>query len=265
MSLMARLASLPSGIVIVRTGMVVALLLAGLVVGCGQTGGEEDRVPRPAAEQVEVIDLNKVAVAPAGDDAERPAKARRSDRPAEKVSEDDLASIEDQIRARSSDDAAAPDDGVSPGAPSDDEVRAELRQLKRAKGSIPAGSIKRGSGDLIWPVNGPLTSPFGQRWGRLHAGIDISDPSGTPIRAAAAGQVILMDPTGGYGNYTCIDHGNSISTCYAHQSRFGTSRGATVKQGEVVGYVGNTGNSFGDHLHFEVRVDGQPVDPMDYL
>jgi murein DD-endopeptidase MepM/ murein hydrolase activator NlpD len=129
----------------------------------------------------------------------------------------------------------------------------------------PAGPIRRGSGRFIYPVNGPLTSPFGQRWGRLHAGIDISAPGGTPIRAAAAGRVTLMGPTGGYGLYTCISHGGSISTCYAHQSRFGTSQGASVRQGQVIGYVGNTGNSFGNHLHFEVRVNGNPVDPMGYL
>jgi murein DD-endopeptidase MepM/ murein hydrolase activator NlpD len=74
-----------------------------------------------------------------------------------------------------------------------------------------------------------------------------------------------MAPTGGYGNYTCINHGKSISTCYAHQSRFGTSLGAWVGQGEVIGYVGNTGHSYGAHLHFEVRIEGRPVDPMDYL
>ena len=132
-------------------------------------------------------------------------------------------------------------------------------------GSQPAGPIRRGSGRFIYPVNGPLTSPFGQRWGRLHAGIDISAPGGTPIRAAAGGRVTLMAPTGGYGLYTCVSHGGSISTCYAHQSRFGTSQGASVRQGQVIGYVGNTGNSFGNHLHFEVRINGSPVDPMGYL
>ena len=135
-------------------------------------------------------------------------------------------------------------------------------------GSVPAAPIKRGSGDFIFPVSGPITSGFGMRWGRLHAGIDISAGEGTPIRAAASGTVSLMQPTsgsGGYGNYTCISHGGSISTCYAHQSRFGTSSGASVSQGQVIGYVGNTGHSFGAHLHFEVRVNGSPVDPLGYL
>jgi murein DD-endopeptidase MepM/ murein hydrolase activator NlpD len=148
-------------------------------------------------------------------------------------------------------------------------ITARLRAADSSGGgggaTRPAGPIRRGSGRFIYPVNGPLTSPFGQRWGRLHAGIDISAPGGTPIRAAAGGRVTLMAPTGGYGLYTCVSHGGSISTCYAHQSRFGTSQGASVRQGQVIGYVGNTGNSFGNHLHFEVRINGNPVDPMGYL
>ena len=133
---------------------------------------------------------------------------------------------------------------------------------------LPAGPIQPGSGEMIWPIDGTLTSAFGQRWGRLHAGLDIAAPGGTPIRAAQSGTVALMQSeaeSGGYGNYTCVDHGGGLSTCYAHQSSFGTSTGASVKTGEVIGYVGNTGNSFGDHVHFETRLNGVPVDPMGYL
>jgi murein DD-endopeptidase MepM/ murein hydrolase activator NlpD len=118
---------------------------------------------------------------------------------------------------------------------------------------------------MIWPTNGAFTSPFGQRWGRLHAGIDIGAPEGTPIRAAMSGKVVLLGWTGGYGNYTCVQHGGGLSTCYAHQSRYGTSMGASVSKGDVIGYVGNTGNSTGAHLHFETRVNGAPVNPMGYL
>lgn len=99
----------------------------------------------------------------------------------------------------------------------------------------------------------------------MHEGIDIAAPGGTPIRAAASGRVILAAYTGGYGNYTCLDHGQGLSTCYAHQSGYAVSQGDSVSQGQVIGYVGNTGASFGDHLHFEVRVGGQAVDPMGYL
>ena len=138
-------------------------------------------------------------------------------------------------------------------------------RLAGTNGPVGAGPIRQGSGSMIWPINGTFTSPFGYRWGRLHAGIDIAAPEGTPIRAADDGTVVLAAWTGGYGNYTCISHGGSLSTCYGHQSRFGTSSGANVSQGQVIGYVGNTGHSFGAHLHFEVRVNGVPQDPMGYL
>jgi murein DD-endopeptidase MepM/ murein hydrolase activator NlpD len=128
-----------------------------------------------------------------------------------------------------------------------------------------AGPIRQGSGQLIWPVGGSVVSPFGMRWGRLHAGVDIAVPAGTPIRAADSGRVVLLGWVGGYGNYTCVQHTGSLSTCYAHQSSFATSHGASVSQGQVIGYVGCTGHCFGDHLHFEVRVNGSPVDPMGYL
>jgi murein DD-endopeptidase MepM/ murein hydrolase activator NlpD len=128
------------------------------------------------------------------------------------------------------------------------------------------GPIKHGSGRLIWPVNGPITGSFGeQRPGHIHVGIDIAAPTGTPIRAADSGRVALMGWVGGYGNYTCVQHTGSLSTCYGHQSRFGTSNGAAVRQGQVIGFVGSTGHSTGSHLHFEVRVNGSPVNPLGYL
>ncbi|MEA2439708.1 MAG: hypothetical protein QOH76_1132 [Thermoleophilaceae bacterium] len=148
------------------------------------------------------------------------------------------------------------------------QITARLQATAAGVTPGPAGPIRRGSGNFIWPVNGSISSGFGMRWGRLHAGVDIPAATGTPIRAAAAGTVAFTQPessSGGYGNYTCIQHGGGISTCYAHQSQFGTSAGAHVSQGQVIGYVGNTGHSFGSHLHFEVRVNGAPVDPLGYL
>jgi murein DD-endopeptidase MepM/ murein hydrolase activator NlpD len=150
-------------------------------------------------------------------------------------------------------------------------LEAKQTQLLSAQAGVPvgaAGPIRKGSGNFIWPVNGSISSGFGMRWGRLHAGVDIVAGTGTPIRAAASGVVAFTQPeasSGGYGNYTCINHGGGISTCYAHQVRFGTTAGAHVSQGQVIGYVGNTGHSFGSHLHFEVRINGAPVDPMGYL
>jgi peptidoglycan DL-endopeptidase CwlO len=145
------------------------------------------------------------------------------------------------------------------------KIQARLAAAQNGTAPGAAGPIRPGSGGMVWPVNGPIVSPFGMRWGRLHAGVDIAVPSGTPIRAAKAGRVILLGWTGGYGNYTCIGHGGGVSTCYAHQSSYATSNGASVSQGQVIGYVGCTGHCFGDHLHFEVRVGGAPVNPMGYL
>jgi murein DD-endopeptidase MepM/ murein hydrolase activator NlpD len=149
--------------------------------------------------------------------------------------------------------------------------QAKVQQtLQKAAGTLPAGAIRRGNGSMIWPVNGPITSPFCERraWEACHPGIDIGVPSGTPIRAAAAGKVTLMQSvgaSGGYGNYTCVSHTATLSTCYAHQSRFATSLGASVSQGQVIGFSGCTGLCFGAHLHFEVRINGAVTNPLNYL
>ena len=137
-------------------------------------------------------------------------------------------------------------------------------------GKLVAGPVRGGSGGLIWPVNGPITSPFceSRAWESCHPGIDIGVPSGTPIRAAAAGTVALIQGTGssgGYGNFTCIQHTGSMSTCYAHQSSIGVSSGQHVSQGQVIGQSGCTGRCFGPHLHFEVRINGAVTNPMNYL
>jgi murein DD-endopeptidase MepM/ murein hydrolase activator NlpD len=147
------------------------------------------------------------------------------------------------------------------------KIAGQLNVAQRQNaGDLP---VRQGSGSMIWPVNGPIAGAFGeQRPGHIHAGIDIAAPSGTPIHAADDGKVVLMQgigASGGYGNYTCVQHTATMSTCYAHQSRFGTSMGARVRKGQVIGYVGNTGHSFGAHLHFEVRINGVPTQPLNYL
>src|SRR6185503_4919074 len=122
-----------------------------------------------------------------------------------------------------------------------------------------------GSSTIIRPVSGPVTSPYGPRGGRNHDGMDIGAPTGTPVRAAACGTVSLAGQQSGYGNIVCITHTSQFSTCYAHLSRFGTSTGAHVQQGQVIGYVGCTGNCTGPHLHFETRVGGVARNPTQYL
>ena len=148
-----------------------------------------------------------------------------------------------------------------------DRIQQQLQAATETAGVAPlqAGPVQAASGGWIWPLNGPLTSGFGYRWGRMHEGIDIAVPEGTPIRAAKAGTVVIAAYTGGYGNYTCVDHGSGISSCYGHQSSYAVSSGDQVAQGEVIGYSGNTGSSTGPHLHFEIRVNGSAVDPLGYL
>jgi murein DD-endopeptidase MepM/ murein hydrolase activator NlpD len=125
------------------------------------------------------------------------------------------------------------------------------------------------------PVNGWKSSDFGMRldpvYGvyRLHAGVDLAAPGGAAIRATAAGDVLRAGWNGGYGNYTCVYHGRfqgrGFATCYAHQSAVLVRPGQHVRRGQVIGRVGTTGASTGNHLHFEVRLNGDPVNPVPWL
>jgi hypothetical protein len=131
------------------------------------------------------------------------------------------------------------------------------------------GPESRGA-TLLWPVHGPVTSVFCERraWERCHPGIDIAVASGTAILAAAAGRVALTQTTvesGGYGNYTCLQHTTAVTTCYAHQARILVRPGQLVARGQPIGGSDCTGRCYGPHLHFEVRLDGQPICPARYL
>lgn len=138
-----------------------------------------------------------------------------------------------------------------------------------------AGGGNAGSGPLLLPVSGWRSSDFGMRYDpyyhvwQLHAGTDFAAVGGSPIQAAASGSVIRASWNGGYGNYTCLYHGlrsgRGVSTCYAHQSAILVAPGQWVERGQVIGRVGTTGASTGCHLHFEVRLDGIPTNPMDWL
>ena len=144
-----------------------------------------------------------------------------------------------------------------------DSLGARLRALGSTPGSVGPCEAR--------PVPGGISSPFGPRlhpilrYVRLHTGADMSGTTGTPIVACRAGTIVLAGPLGGYGNAVAIDHGGGMATVYAHQSRLAVSAGQHVAAGEVIGYVGSTGMSTGPHLHFEVRLSGNPVDPASYL
>lgn len=132
-------------------------------------------------------------------------------------------------------------------------------------------SDRPGAPTFRFPADGPISSPFGERLHpifhdvRMHTGIDIGAGYGSPVRAAAAGAVVVAGYVSGYGTAIVIDHGGGLATLYGHLSRLGVRVGSRVAAGQTIGAVGNTGNSTGPHLHFEVRVHGTPVDPMRYL
>lgn len=159
-----------------------------------------------------------------------------------------------------------------------DDIRARIQARQAALaaqssggGGYAGGTIVTGSGALSWPVSGPITSSFGYRIHPIfgvpigHAGIDIGVPEGTTVRAADSGTVIEADWLGGYGYAVIIDHGNGLQTVYGHNSSLLVSAGQSVSKGEPIAYSGSTGYSTGPHCHFEVRLNGTPVDPMGYL
>jgi murein DD-endopeptidase MepM/ murein hydrolase activator NlpD len=165
--------------------------------------------------------------------------------------------------------------GAGEPSPSDDgHAPAEDRQAPAEEPQVPAGGERRssqpvntscGSSTIRPPLKGTVTSGFGPRWGRMHEGLDIAAPTGTAIHAAACGTVTIAGVQDGYGNIVCITHSSRFATCYAHMSRFAVSQGARVRAGQVIGYVGCTGNCTGPHVHFETRVNGQAQDPSPYV
>ena len=153
-------------------------------------------------------------------------------------------------------------------------VIAERRRVSQQRAATGSGGAAQnitpnlgrvsGSG-LIWPASGTVTSGYGARWGTVHKGLDIANATDTPIWAAAAGEVFHAGAFGGYGNAVLIDHGGDTTTLYGHMNRVAIASGQQVSRGQVIGYMGSTGNSTGPHLHFEVRVGDNPRDPAPYL
>lgn len=161
-------------------------------------------------------------------------------------------------------------DGVAGNYAADVLTRAKTWEQQSASTTSPAIPVLGSTAALLWPVHGPVTSPFCQHraWEACHPGVDIGIPSGTTILAAAAGRVALVQSiaaSGGYGNFTCLQHTSALTTCYAHQERILVRIGQTVQRGQPIGISDCTGRCFGPHLHFEVRLDGHVVCPAPYL
>jgi murein DD-endopeptidase MepM/ murein hydrolase activator NlpD len=145
----------------------------------------------------------------------------------------------------------------------------ERRQQRASRSAAPSsgggGGRAVSAAGYAWPMCAPVTSEYGPRWGRLHAGIDQGASPGTPIGASKAGRVIFAGWQGGYGRLVLIDHGDGVVTAYAHMNGFAVGQGTQVSQGQTIGYVGSSGNSTGPHLHTEFRVNGRAVNPRQYL
>lgn len=174
----------------------------------------------------------------------------------EEISASDEAALEGLIQEKQREEAARRD---------------AARRAALLSGAQPPPELGGGPGAIGWPVSGPITSPFGMRFDpvqhhyQLHSGIDVAAPQGVTISAAAAGKIIFAGWYGGYGNAIIIDHGGGISTLYGHCSQIFVGVGQEVQKGQAIGAVGMTGDATGPHVHFEVRVNGKPVDPMSYL
>lgn len=162
-------------------------------------------------------------------------------------------------------------------AAAEDMAEASARMLTDQIKALESGSrqVSRGyqrpAGRFTYPVNAPISSGYGWRYhpvlhySRLHAGVDFAVGTGTPVHATASGRVIIAGWYGGYGYAVVIDHGGGFTSLYGHNSSLAVSAGSQVSQGQVISYSGSTGLSTGPHLHFEIRVNGNPVDPMKYL
>jgi murein DD-endopeptidase MepM/ murein hydrolase activator NlpD len=212
------------------------------------------------------LEANEVAL----QDEEQQQNQDRAQLSALATERGNLVGLADRDRRRIATQVAAMEDlTASQEAQLETLIQERQAEIDRANGI--AGRVVHSNGYFSWPVTGIITSPFGWRSNpfgggpEFHQGLDIAAPMGTTITAAAAGTVIMAQWYGGYGNYILIDNGNHYSTGYGHLSAIYVTRGQYVQRGQAIGAVGSTGYSTGPHLHFEVRIDGKPVDPAPRL
>jgi septal ring factor EnvC (AmiA/AmiB activator) len=227
---------------------------------------EQERLEQMLAEQEELLaEVQRLRESRALAAAEAREQVRQLETEHDDL-EQDQARLESLIRqkqaeARREAERVAAEERAAQRAAAQQQQQAARQTTSSGGGGGGASS----SSGYAWPLCAPVTSEYGPRWGRMHRGIDQGASTGTPIGASKAGTVIFAGWQGGYGNLTLIDHGDGVVTAYAHQSRFAVGSGARVSQGQTIGFVGNTGNSTGPHLHFETRVNGSAVNPRQYL
>jgi septal ring factor EnvC (AmiA/AmiB activator) len=232
---------------------------------------EQERLEQMLAEQEELLEeVQRLRESRALAAAEARDQLRQLETEHDDL-EEDQARLESLIRQkqaearREAERAAAEERAAARRAAEQQRQQASRQTTSTSTGGGGGGGGASSSSGYAWPLCAPVTSEYGPRWGRMHRGIDQGASTGTPIGASKGGTVIFAGWQGGYGNLTLIDHGDGVVTAYAHQSRFAVGSGARVSQGQTIGYVGNTGNSTGPHLHFETRVNGNAVNPRQYL
>jgi septal ring factor EnvC (AmiA/AmiB activator) len=236
---------------------------------------EQERLEQMLAEQEELLEeVQRLRESRALAAAEAREQVRQLETEHDDL-EEDQARLESLIRqkqaeARREAERRAAEERAAARRAAEEQQQQQQQQQQAARQTTSSGGGGGGGGassssGYAWPLCAPVTSEYGPRWGRMHRGIDQGASTGTPIGASKAGTVIFAGWQGGYGNLTLIDHGDGVVTAYAHQSRFAAGSGARVSQGQTIGFVGNTGNSTGPHLHFETRVNGSAVNPRQYL
>lgn len=222
--------------------------------------GEADRLEALKAEQEVVLEqVREIRESKALEAANAKARVAELAREEEDL-EGEQARIKQLIAERQ-----APPPTIAPPATANSSPSADSPPPDDSAGAPPPPPSTSSSSGYIWPACGTVTSEFGRRWGRQHAGIDIDDNLTSAIVAARSGTVIFAGWSGGYGQMTLIDHGDGVVTAYAHQSNIAVSQGQSVSQGQHIGTIGTTGSSTGTHLHFETRVNGSAQNPRGFL
>ncbi|NYE57640.1 M23 family metallopeptidase [Carboxydothermus ferrireducens] len=143
--------------------------------------------------------------------------------------------------------------------------KADVQNPKKASRKLRLIASRDEGVRFIWPARGGINSPFGERWGRIHEGIDIDGSTGDPVRASRDGVVTFAGWEDGYGKLIVLDHAGPYKTRYGHLSKILVREGQRVEAGDIIGLIGSTGRSTGSHLHFEILINGNPVNPLKYL